>query len=245
MGKLFLVLVMFLHGVIANVPFYDDYERGYYDHEVKLRPIARKKKRVINYTKIINSWNKRYKYLVNRAIVTADERHIAEFVQFHNFLILKAEKFSDVWQIVIAHKPSLNFATNKPISALGRQVTREYQDEAMDRTIKGLANTHGLVFFFSSGCKYCHAMSPVVKQFSKKYGWDVVPISLDGQGLEDFPSVIKDAGHAELFKVQGYPALMAYSETDGWIPLATGLQTEDQIKERIMLFKKYGKGGIR
>lgn len=250
MRLLVILVVMFFNiGYAENSSWYEDSKRGFNwfeENPVGKKPVVKKKKQKdIDYVKVVKGWKRKHDFLLNKALVTESPSDVAAYIRFKRILILKAEKFSDLWQLAIAQEPSLDFATKNPISTLGREVTEHYQTKETDSTIKGLARTHGLIFFYSGNCQYCHAMSSVVKRFSDRYGWDVVAISKDGGGLPEFPNYVVDGGHFKMFNVDTWPSLMAYSEKDGWIPLAVGVQTEDQIKDRIMLFKKYGKGGIR
>ena len=110
----------------------------------------------------------------------------------------------------------------------------DQQKENMDRQIRALSKTHGLFFFYSSQCSYCKEFAPIVKSFAQKYHWEVLPISMDGKILPEFPKSRVDNGTAKTLGVQFVPTLLAVEPKRGKVfPLSYGMSTHDQIEDRI------------
>ena len=186
MGKLFLVLVMFLHGVVADVPYFEDHARGHFFwYEINPSTNKKEEKNVkasnsIDYVSIVDGWRKEYNKRINKALVTGHPSDLEDVIAYQKFLIEKAQRFSGVWQIVLAQNPSLNDSFTHPVSSKGQKLMASGLEERKLSVVKDLAKTHGLMFFYSSKCPHCHEMSSVVKKFSEKFGWDVLAVSVDG-----------------------------------------------------------------
>ncbi|MFC1502827.1 type-F conjugative transfer system pilin assembly thiol-disulfide isomerase TrbB [Pseudomonadota bacterium] len=45
---------------------------------------------------------------------------------------------------------------------------------------------YAIVFFFSSGCNYCHLFAPTLKQFEQQTGLYTYAFSFDGQAMEGY-----------------------------------------------------------
>jgi conjugal transfer pilus assembly protein TraF len=78
-----------------------------------------------------------------------------------------------------------------------------------------------------------------VKRFAQKYGWSVLPISLDGGTLPEFPNARRDNGMAARLQITHVPALIAlHSKTGKLLPLAYGMVSESEIERRIEMLTK-------
>jgi conjugal transfer pilus assembly protein TraF len=110
------------------------------------------------------------------------------------------------------------------------------------KRVAALAKTHGLFFVFKSDCPYCHTFSPVLKEFQARYGFKVLPISLDGPGIQNFPAPQQDNGTvAQIVAQMGIPAsefktpfiALVRPEKRELMPIGFGVMSEDEIVERI------------
>ncbi len=76
-----------------------------------------------------------------------------------------------------------------------------------DDMLAPLAKQQGFFFFYTSSCPHCQHFAPVLKRFSKRHGFKVVAISVDGGFLPDFPDAVMNDHHDKVFHVTVYPAL--------------------------------------
>ena len=82
-------------------------------------------------------------------------------------------------------------------------------------------------------------MAPLIKDFSGKYNWNVLAVSLDGKALPEFPNAKQDNGIGANLKVTSVPALFAvHPITKAIIPLAQGMISETEIEDRVLLLTK-------
>ena len=122
----------------------------------------------------------------------------------------------------------------RPVNSVGIDVFDREQQAARSRSIVALGQTHALFFFFRSDCPYCHAFAPILRSFAGKHGLTIVPVSLDGGGLPEFPQFRVNNGIATALRVETVPAVFLAQPTTGVItPVGTGVLSESQLVERI------------
>jgi len=180
---------------------------------------------------------KRVEDLRNIAIINPSEQNIRNYLDIQNFVIEKASTFADVAQRVIWATPELDpTVTGRPVNAKALEVFDREQAGARTNTVAQLSQTHALFFFFRSDCPYCHQFAPLLKDFEAKFGLHVVPISVDGGGLPEFPSPRVDNGIARTLDVRQVPALFLAEPRGGKItPIGYGVLSESELLERIFV----------
>ena len=135
--------------------------------------------------------------------------------------------------------PELDKLTTYPSNGIAKEIYKNKQQQLVQQKIATLAKTHGLFFVFASHCLYCHAMAKTVKSFTNAYNWRVLPITLDGKTLPEFPNARRDNGMAAKLNIKNIPALIMIEPNKGEImPIATGVISEEEIIERIDLLTR-------
>jgi conjugal transfer pilus assembly protein TraF len=159
----------------------------------------------------------------------------------------QSQQFSESWQRVVMTTPALDETLVHPVDQNARHVYYQTRNQEITKRIKALAQEYGLFFFFKGNCPYCHQFAPIVKHFAKKHGWSVLPISLDGGMISEFPNAKRDNGMAARLQVSHVPALIAFHSGSGqMIPLAYGMVSESEIEERIdVLTRTFNSEGLR
>jgi conjugal transfer pilus assembly protein TraF len=169
-----------------------------------------------------------------KALMDPTFENIKEYMIIQKEMMGKASRFAGRWKEVLYTTPELDYTVKHPTSQAGRHIYLDLEKQQMDKAIQGLSKTHGLFFFYSGSCTYCHKFAPIVKAFAQKYGWEVLPISIDGAGLLEFPNFKPDNGTAQTLGVKVLPSLLAVEPSTGQIiPLSYGFSTHDQIEDRI------------
>jgi len=75
-----------------------------------------------------------------------------------------------------------------------------------------------------------------VQNFSQKYGWEIFPISVDGEVLGEFPQSKKDNGISKEMGIEVFPALVIVDPKKNVVtPIAYGLISTDKIEENIVV----------
>lgn len=168
---------------------------------------------------------------------------IRAYQEMQKDLTDRSKAFSEGWMQSVFSNPTLDHTLVSPVNQRARHVHLDLEKKQVKETIHALSKEYGLFFFFSGNCEYCHQFAPMVKQFSEQYGWEVLPISLDGGQLALFPNAQSDNGLFAQWQPgeqgQVMPALFAVNPTTGHvIPVALGMTSIDQMEIRIMSLVK-------
>jgi conjugal transfer pilus assembly protein TraF len=241
--------------VAANVPtarplFWDDYRRGwhfYEDPEVEVAPpapVAPKAKQAstikapdLRPPELIEfeQLQKRLEEYKNIAIIRPTEANVRRYMQLEARVVRQASHFADVAQRVAWSTPELDMTLEgRPVNSQAIEVYDREQARSRQQSVAHLAKTHVLFFFFRSDCPYCHAFAPTLEAFQARHGIQIVPISVDGAGLPNFPQFRRDNGIAKTLQVTQVPAVFLAEPFTGKItPLGYGVLSESQLLERI------------
>lgn len=190
-------------------------------------------------TEAIEAQRKEIETKLHAAIVEPTRENLMAYIITQKALMDQSQRFSESWQRVVMTTPALDETLTHPVDQSARHVYYDEQAKAFSKHMKGLSQEYGLFFFFRQNCAYCHNFATIVKRFAQKYGWSVLPISLDGGTLPEFPNARRDNGMATRLQVGHVPALIAlHSKTGKLLPLAYGMVSESEIERRIEMLTK-------
>ena len=229
--------------------FWDDYRRGwhfYEDPEPEVqppplpKPIPQKpeaKRRDTRAPELIEfeQLQKRLEEYRNIAIIRPTEDNVRRYMQLEAQVVRQASYFSDVAQRVAWATPDLDMTLQgRPVNSKAIEVFDREQTTSRVQSLADLSRTHVLFFFFRSDCPYCHAFAPTLEAFQARYGVQIVPVSVDGKGLPNFPNFRRDNGIARTLQVTQVPAVFLAEPYTGKItPIGFGVLSESQLVERI------------
>jgi thiol-disulfide isomerase/thioredoxin len=134
-----------------------------------------------------------------------------------------------------------------PTSQFALLMVSNIQGDKEKEFFKLLSESSFLVYYTRTDCEYCHIQAPIIQRLAKETGLKVYNASLDQRHLEGFDDYMTDPETrkpAEILKVSTVPTLFLYlkpklddaTQAQQWIRVATGLTTEDVIKERMIDF---------
>ena len=181
---------------------------------------------------------------LNQAILQPTDKNVKNYIVLQNQLSNQSSLFADVWQRVLLDNPSLNYSLIHPTNTLAKQVDLDQQHKKEDEALAKLAQESGLFFFYSSSCAYCRKFAPILKSFALSYKITIVPITLDGKFLPEFPNSKIDNGQAAKFNVTVEPSLFAVNPYTGKAyPVSQGLISQDDLRKRILDISRNFMGG--
>jgi conjugal transfer pilus assembly protein TraF len=192
---------------------------------------------------VVASYREELENRLAAAWIDPSPQKIKAYQDMQKDLTDRSKAFSEGWMQSVFSNPTLDHTLVSPVNQRARHVHLDLEKKQVKETIQSLAKEYGLFFFFSGNCEYCHQFAPIVKQFSEQYGWEVLPISLDGGQLELFPNAQSDNGLFAQWQPgeqgQVMPALFAVNPNTGHvIPVALGMTGIDQMEIRIMSLVK-------
>lgn len=229
--------------------FWDDFRRGwhfYEDPEPEVQPAPppkpippkpEPKRRDTRAPELIEfeQLQKRLEEYRNIAIIRPTEDNVRRYMQLEAQVVRQASYFSDVAQRVAWATPDLDMTLQgRPVNSKAIEVFDREQTTSRTHSLADLSRTHVLFFFFRSDCPYCHAFAPTLEAFQARYGVQIVPVSVDGKGLPNFPNFRRDNGIARTLQVTQVPAVFLAEPYTGKItPIGFGVLSESQLVERI------------
>lgn len=130
------------------------------------------------------------------AVMEPTEENMKHFLAVWYEVRKKSSDFADIGRTVAWANPQFSRVLDggRPTNPVAMRVHDQEKTNVAEQRVVSLAKTHGIFFVFRSDCKYCHAFAPILREFQEKYGFKVLPISLDGQGLPEYPDAKQDNG---------------------------------------------------
>lgn len=174
------------------------------------------------------------KSAMENAIMNPSADNMEQYMLLQKRMSERASQFSTVWQRVLLRNPDLDFRLRYPTNGIGRKIYYQQEETKSRLAMEYFFRDHGLFFFYRSDCQYCHHFAPIIDNFARENGIALIPISMDGQFLPNFPQSRIDNGQSKTFNVKYWPALFAINpRSNRAIPIAYGLLSESELKDRI------------
>lgn len=140
------------------------------------------------------------------AILEPTREHVAAYLEKHVALMEQSARFADAWQNVVWTTPEYDNTLSAP-TGNAAYIQADVQSAAIDQRLTEAAQRYGLMFFFRGSCPHCHRFAPVLKAFAERYGFDILPVSLDGGVLPEFPKALGNVDAAAALQVESVPAV--------------------------------------
>lgn len=208
--------------------WYDDPKEVVTEHPVDQSPVASDPNVAVNNAK------QKINTALNQAIVSPTVENVGKYIALQEALSERAEKISTLWQQALLNRPELNYSLKHPTNNVALQVYHEQESKDKESAISAFAQKSGLFFFYRSTCPYCKRFAPILKTFAEHYGITIVPITMDGIPLPEFPDSKRDSGQSAKFNVEVTPSLFAVNPyTQKAYPVAYGLTTESELRDNL------------
>jgi conjugal transfer pilus assembly protein TraF len=170
------------------------------------------------------------------AVMNPSDRNMLDYLELWQLTQDKGSVFADSWRRVVWQNPGLDYAQKRPVNNSAIKLYDEGRLQNEEQQLRMLAREHGLIFFFRSDCPYCHAMAPTLRMLSDQYGIEVLAVSIDGQGLPEFPNPRDGRRQAAAWGIERVPALFIGSRQTGErAPIGFGLMALSEIVNRIFV----------
>lgn len=181
--------------------------------------------------------------LRSEAVANPTEQRVLEFLRAQNWMMDKSAKFADVARRVVWGNPEVNYSARSPTVNAARASEDRRRSKRRDDTVKGLSETHAILFFARSDCGFCHDQAPILKAFASATGMAVLTISMDGQPIPFFPDARPDNGISKMATngagISTVPAIFLIDRaTKQTIPLGTGVVAAEELADRIHVLTK-------
>ena len=172
----------------------------------------------------------------NRAIDNPTPANVSAYLYLQRVALDKAETFQQVAQRTVALDPRLDENLRRPLASFASQQVDAQASRSSRQTLAALAKDTGLFFFFRSDCPYCEIQAPIIDSLSQRYGFNIIPISLDNRPLPSgrFPRFRADQGQAEALGVIATPAMFLARAPNHFAGLGQGALDQSTLERRIL-----------
>lgn len=233
-----LVICCLFSSIVQAGNYYADHEVGWFWYDdpkdiiqehAKPTPVKSTDPNVI-----VNAAKQKISSALNQAIISPTVENITKYIELQEAMGARAEKFSVLWQQALLKRPDLNYSLKHPTNNVALQVYHEEESRGKEAAIAAFAKKTGLFFFYKSSCPYCQRFAPILKNFAAHYGLTIIPVTMDGVPLPEFPDSRMDNGQSKQFQVSVTPSLYAVNPyTKKAFPVAYGLTSETELRENI------------
>jgi len=172
--------------------------------------------------------------LKDKAVMNPTVENIKDYLEFQKYVMSKSRLFADVTQRVIWSNPELDQSARKPLGEITQPITVNEKIEDTSKKLKEISEKGGIYFFFLSTCPYCHMEAPLLRQLEAMYGIKVIPVSIDGPGLPEYPHPIQDRGIAHILNVEKTPTLFFGKPPKEIRRIANGFISLPELIDRII-----------
>ena len=160
---------------------------------------------------------------------------------YHNYLAMTAQiqqqsqEFATGFKQAIWVTPDYDYTLQKPRTTQAIVANNQKELRLTEQELYRLSQENGLIFFFRSDCPYCHRFAPVLKKFSKQYGFTIIPVSLDGKGLREYPYPKRNYDLGRKLNVEVVPALfMVNPDTNSVSTVGYGYSDWSALTKKVL-----------
>lgn len=172
-----------------------------------------------------------------QALINPTPETVAEYMRQTSQISTQANSFAQVGQQLIWTDPNFNYAAKggRPTSTQELVGYSEKKTQEQNRALGEIAQKKGLIYYFTSTCPYCKRFSPIIKKFAEQNGITIIPVSLDGVGVPEFPYPKKNYALGSKLEVEGVPAVfMVDPEKNAVAKVSYGFTSYSGLIDRLM-----------
>lgn len=236
---IFLVFFSWKVSLAEEKNYYSDRERGWFWKERNLKIKTKKNQSggaPATARQVLKKQGEDWEEAVANAVLNPTRENIRDYVVKTEAVTSQADRFSKAFEAFILHNPDHNFLLKNPASSKAIMAKNREKSRSVDLELKALSRRYGLVYFFSGSCSACLSFSPILKKFENDYSFSVLPISVDGKGIKEFPRFKKNVYLANKLKIKITPSLFLVEPDSGKIrPVSFGFTGFEELKKRVLI----------
>ncbi|XVN41909.1 MAG: conjugal transfer protein TraF [Rickettsia endosymbiont of Argas persicus] len=201
-----------------------------------------KKQSLEPYDQRIEALKKEFNRAQHKALDDPTLENVIIAQRLHKQILEKSHKFATMWQLATILDYKL-VNTDEPVNSLHKKLYEVRQEEENSKKLRLLAKDWGLIMQVNQGCNYCHAFTPIVREFADKYGFQLIFVSNSETRFQGMPT-IKDTGLLKTLNPAKLVPVLYLVDSRGIqiYPVARGVISEDKIAENILLIVQYYNG---
>jgi conjugal transfer pilus assembly protein TraF len=173
---------------------------------------------------------------IGRAIDNPTDENVRAYLYLQRYAMDKAVQYANASQRVTSNDPYLDSNVRRPISGAGADAADQEGFDLKMRVLGELRNTTGMMFFFRGDCQFCHKQWPLLKAFSDKYKFPVMPVTLDGSILDGMdPKMVQlNRGQAEMLNVTVVPSMILMQPPKKFAVVSYGITAVEGFPDMVI-----------
>ncbi len=169
-----------------------------------------------------------------KAVLSPTIENVKDFIVLKNRVGNMATRFSQAWQEVLLQNAHLDYSAFKPTNNQAILVLNKQRQQRIEQALLAASQHSGLLYFYHGHDAMAQLQAPIIVRLAKKYQFDVLGVSLDGQFIESFERNTVDSGQSRKMGVQKVPALFALNPSSSeFLPLSYTLLAERELEQRL------------
>lgn len=175
--------------------------------------------------------------LRKQAIDNPTRENVLAYLYTQRIAFDKASDYALATQRYVMGDPLIDETARRPTATFAATALNEAASGHQDQMLRKVAKETGIMFFFLSTCEFCKQMAPIVASLAQNYGFNVLPVSVDGLPMPNSPfsEYAVNAGQAEALGVTSVPALFLMRPPNDVQPLAQGVLALNALRDRIAM----------
>ena len=207
--------------MVGDKAYYNDNARGWYWYE---KPAMKKKKEKkpepviassvgnsspgqMSAREILKKQGEAWENAAAEATLNPTPENLQRYMLLSMSVNAQSERFATSLKNSLRLNPQFDYTIEHPVTPQAIIAKNEQHNEVSDSKLKDIAKDSGVIFFFRSDCPFCHRFAPVLRVFSQAYGFNVIPVSLDGGGLPEYPEPKQNMDLGRRLNVSTVPAV--------------------------------------
>jgi len=197
--------------------YFEDRERGWYWYEKQPEPVEKKEKekpevvtapaQPVAPREILKQQGEQWEDALATAILNPSLENYQAYLAMTSKIQKQSQEFATGFKQAIWVSPEYDYTLTRPVTTQAIVARNEQERAEQDKALAGMSQQNGLIFFFRGDCQYCHRFAPVLKKFAEHYGFTIIPVSLDGGSLPEFPYPKRNYDLGRKLNVDVVPAL--------------------------------------
>lgn len=173
------------------------------------------------------------------AIDNPSYENVTKAQRLQNEIFIKSQEFAKIWQLVSLLDPSLS-NKDMPSNVLQKRIYDENKKITNQQQLREISKNWGLIVQVSFNCRYCKTFAPIVKDFARANGFQIVAASSSGSSFEGIGGIQSGSFLNQLNPAMEVPVLYLVSSDSKYIyPVSRGIINEDEIGANILSVYAY------
>ena len=198
-----------------------------------------KEEELPQYEKNIRALQKKHEQAHRQALDNPTPENLLAELKLEKEMINKSRIYGEK-RVAVAMLDSQFTNMKQHSNVMHRRVEEQVEAAEMAKKLAKLSNDWGLVLQVQEECPHCHAFAPIVLEFAKTHGFELLAATDDGRDFYGIEGVL-DAGKMVAFNPNRETPILYLLKNDGTevIPISRGINSDDQIISNIMNIDKY------